>query len=152
MKINQYVAEHHHFLLHTVAKNTACQLCARPLLGIIHQGTQCQKCGLITHRRCSSLGLPQCMSPSPASAHSLSRHHIFGVSLFDLVATNQTSTALFVPLFLVKTLRHIEITAQATGDDLYDVYRLSSDTVELEPIRQQINESGIELVNLGKIK
>jgi len=33
-----YKADHHHFLLHTISKLTDCDMCSRPLLGIIHQG------------------------------------------------------------------------------------------------------------------
>lgn len=32
-----YKADHHHFLLHTISKLTDCDMCGRPLLGIIHQ-------------------------------------------------------------------------------------------------------------------
>jgi hypothetical protein len=149
---NPFKAEHHHFLLHTVSKPTKCQMCERPLLGIIHQGMQCQKCGIITHRKCACTGLPHCQAS--ASIANRSRHHIFGVSLIDLVVSgNQSATStenLQVPWLLVKLLRHIESRALATNEDLYDVYRLSSDTARLDQVRQLINESGVELVNLDQ--
>lgn len=121
-------------------------MCDRPLLGIIHQGMQCQKCGLLVHRKCSSLGLPKC---STHSSRIFKPHHIFGVSLYEL-ANSMSGGESHVPKFLIKLCTHIEQRAYTNNDDLYDAYRLSSDTNTLEPIVTSINENGIELINLDQ--
>jgi hypothetical protein len=72
------------------------------------------------------------------------------VSLLDLANDEQQQNDLPVPLFLVKTLRHIEDKAAAGGEDLYDAYRLSADTARLETARTLINETGIALIDLGQ--
>ena len=76
----------------------------------------------------------------------IKRHHLFGVSLFDLVSEEGEQAT--VPLLLVKALRNIEERAARTRDDLYDVYRLSADTSQIDAIKQRLNENGVELTNL----
>ena len=87
---NPFKADRHHFLLHTVSKLTDCEMCARPLLGIVHQGLLCQACGLIVHRQCSCIGLPECKPKNPQLLKSI-KHQLFGVSLFDLCANEPSS-------------------------------------------------------------
>jgi hypothetical protein len=72
------------------------------------------------------------------------------MSLIDLVGSTSGTDSLQVSLFLVKALRHIESKALASNEDLYDVYRLSSDTARLDHVRQMINESGVELISLDQ--
>ena len=47
LKANPYKASRHHFLLHTVSQQQSCAVCARLLLGIVHQGLICQNCGIM---------------------------------------------------------------------------------------------------------
>lgn len=138
---NQYKAENHFFLVHSVSKLTDCQMCERPLLGILHQGLMCQKCGLITHRQCSSTGLPKCEENK--SELKPKRHFIFGVSLFDLAGDNTDQ----MPLILEKCFKNIEERALINNEDLYDVYRLTADSTKIDLIKQQIDENGIDLTN-----
>ena len=143
---NQYKADHHYFLLHTFSKSTNCDMCTRPLLGIIHQGLLCQKCGIIVHRQCSCNGLPYCSSSTKVIVAN--KHHLFGVSLFDLITTQQQqSNESNVPFLLIKAFKTIEERAYTNQEDLYDVYRLSADTSKIDQIKQQLNENGIELTD-----
>lgn len=79
---NQYKPDNHHFLVHTISKLTDCDMCRRPLLGIVHQCLGCQRCGLMVHRQCSSIGLPKCRPPDLHRHHEnrFKTHYIFGVS------------------------------------------------------------------------
>ena len=139
LKRNPYRASKHYFLLHTMSVQTSCHLCLRPFLGIVHQALVCQECGLMVHRQCSSIGLPNCQLN--ISRQIPNKHYLFGVSLFDL-NTDEISSA---PMLLVKAFTHIEETAARTSEDLYDAYRLSADTAKIDQIKQQLNENGIEL-------
>jgi hypothetical protein len=147
---NSYKVEHHHFLLHTFSQLADCSMCKRNLLGIVHQGLLCQKCGLITHRDCSRRGLPHC---NPKTQVPI-KHHIFGVSLFDLISNESTPSDLNrakVPLILVKAFEIIEERSRLTHEDLYDVYRLSADSAIIDQLKQQLNENGLELTKLEQL-
>ena len=154
LRVNAYKADHHHFLLHTVSKLTDCDMCGRPLLGILHQCMRCQECGLAVHRCCASTGLPACKAKHMQMVMS-TRHHLFGVSLFDLYSSQMNSSSnnssssdgggggggdealsasSQVPLLLVKAFRTIEERAYVSFEDLYDVYRLSSDTSKIDEV------------------
>jgi hypothetical protein len=151
LAVNQFKSENHHFLVHTLSKPTDCDMCRRPLLGIVHQCLACQRCSLLVHRQCACLGLPKCKSTTTAVGDKPApRHYIFGVSLFDLVPDFSEDKPDAVPLLLVKAFANIEERALLTHDDLYDVYRLSADTSKIDEIKQQINENGVELVQFGK--
>lgn len=139
LKRNPYRASKHHFLLHTTSVQTNCHTCLRPFLGIVHQALVCQECGIMVHRQCSAIGLPNCQVNMSRQVPNL--NYLFGVSLFDL-NTDEISAA---PMLLVKAFTHIEETAAKTGEDLYDAYRLSADTAKIDQIKQQLNENGIEL-------
>ena len=128
---NPYKADHHHFLLHSISKLTDCDACGRPLLGIVHQCMQCQQCGLAVHRSCACTGLPLC-KPKNMQMVMASRHHLFGVSLFDLCSSESG-----VPLLLVKAFCAIEKRAYVNFEDLYDVYRLSSDTNKIDEVSKE---------------
>jgi hypothetical protein len=141
-----YKANRHYFLVHTLSSQMSCHTCLRPLLGIIHQCYQCQQCGLMVHRQCSSTGLPDCKTKT----NLISKHYLFGVSLFDLLNTSTQQQQQFVPDLLVKAFKYIEEKSLITGEDLYDAYRLSSDTTKIEPIKQQLNENGIDLIRFER--
>ena len=142
---NPYKADRHYFLLHTLASLVDCHMCKRPLLGIVHQALLCQHCGLLVHRQCSCTGLPDC-SPKNNPKFVPTKHFIVGVSLFDFTQDNE----LVVPPILVKSFSHIENRAYVNGDDLYDVYRLSSDTTKIMEIKAQLNENGVELTQFDR--
>lgn len=149
---NQYKPENHHFLVHTLSKLTDCDMCHRPLLGIVHQCLMCQHCTLTCHRQCAFLGLPKC-TPTNWQPDKVRLHYIFGVSLLDLVPNFDEKSANAndnVPQLLVKAFASIESRALLSNEDLYDVYRLSADTSKIDEIKQQINEKGVELVQLDK--
>jgi hypothetical protein len=140
---NQYKPDKHHFLMHSLSKLTDCHLCNRPLLGIVRQALFCQKCGLLVHRQCSAIGLPNCEEVARLARPTAPiKHYIFGVSLFDCDKHSDNDG---VPLLLVKAFKAIENRASLSGEDLYDVYRLSSDTNKIDKVKQQLNENGIEL-------
>jgi len=140
-----YKVDHHHFLLHTISKLTDCDVCSRPLLGILHQCMRCQNCGLAVHRSCAFTGLPVC-KPKNMQMIMLNKHHLFGVSLFDLYSSQITEenakssrespleSKSQVPLLLVKAFKIIEERALSSFEDLYDVYRLSSDTNKIDEV------------------
>lgn len=141
LKSTPYKASRHYFLVHTLSTQSNCNTCNRPFFGIIHQCLLCQQCGLMVHRQCSSIGLPDCKQRNIQA-----KHYLFGVSLFDLSNTVHS----FVPDLLVKAFKCIEEKALTTGEDLYDAYRLSADSTKIEPIKQQINENGIELTRFER--
>ena len=72
--------------------------------------------------------------------------HLFGVSLFDLYSSqiieendkNSREIPLEsksqVPLLLVKAFKIIEERSLSSFEDLYDVYRLSSDTNKIDEV------------------
>jgi hypothetical protein len=64
---------------------------------------------------------------------------LFGANLFDFGAD--------VPLLLTKSCEYLERRAIESNLDLYDIYRLSSDTAKQNQFKQQLNETGIELTN-----
>lgn len=138
-----FKASRHFFLIHTLSTQDCCNKCQRPFLGIIHQALLCQQCGLMIHRQCSSLGLLDCKQKKIQS----NKHYLFGVSLFDLCNSSDSNQ---VPLILTKSFKYIEDRALITNEDLYDAYRLSSDTTKIEPIKQQLNENGIELTRFER--
>ncbi|RNA43297.1 phosphatidylinositol 3-kinase regulatory subunit alpha [Brachionus plicatilis] len=139
---NQFKADNHHFLLKTLSKLTDCSICRRPLLGIIHQGLQCQKCGLLCHRQCSQIGLPQCkLDPKTFKPR---KNVIFGANLIELMSQEASDQA---PLFLARLFKNIEERALQNSEDLYDVYRLSADSAKIDKIKEFINENGLELIN-----
>lgn len=79
--------------------------------------------------------------------------------MFDLSGQNSASSTnkqsgsgggeITPPLILTKCFREIEDRALATNEDLYDVYRLSADTSKIDEIKQTLNETGCELVQLS---
>ena len=77
---NPYKLDNHHFLVHTNSRLTDCDVCHRPLLGIVHQCLACQRCGILVHRQCAALGLPKCQQISIDQQRLLKSHYIFGVS------------------------------------------------------------------------
>lgn len=133
-----FKAKDHHFLIATLTSSKDCGVCSRPLLGIIHQGLQCQICGLIVHRQCSYLGL--CACKQQIQRAKFIQYYVFGVSLFDLM--NEYVEA---PALLQKAFNDIETRGVEFSEDLYDVYRLSADTKKVERLKQQLNENGVEL-------
>ena len=138
LRSNQYKPDRHYFLIATLSSTTECKICHHKLLGIIFQGLVCQQCGIVVHRQCSCLGLPDCVSPVQRA--KIVQYHLFGVSLFDLMSENAEA-----PLILIKSFTEIETRSLETNEDLFDIYRLSSDTVKIERFKQQLNENGVEL-------
>ena len=63
--------------------------------------------------------------------------------------TDNESNQIQTPLILTKCFREIEERALATGEDLYDVYRLSADTSKIEEIKQTLIETGCELIQMS---
>ena len=102
---------------------------------------RCQECGLVVHRSCASTGLPVCKAKNMQIV-MLNRHHLFGVSLFDLYSSSQMKelddvsleVTSQLPLLLVKAFSTIEERAYINFEDLYDVYRLSSDTTKIDEV------------------
>ncbi|CAF0924191.1 unnamed protein product [Brachionus calyciflorus] len=139
---NQFKSDNHYFILHTISKLTDCSMCKRPLLGILHQCLQCQKCGLISHKQCAHLGLPECKENF--DLFKPKKKIIFGANLIDLMSENTERDA---PDILIKLFKNIEDRALQNNEDLYDVYRLSADSIKVEKIKDFINENGLELTN-----
>ena len=54
-------------------------------------------------------------------------------------STVETSTKSQVPLLLIKAFKTIEERAYASFEDLYDVYRLSSDTNKIDEVIESLN-------------
>lgn len=140
---NQFTANNHYFLIRTFSKLTDCSMCKRPLLGILHQGLQCQKCGLLCHRQCSRIGLPQC-EQNP-EVFRPKKNLIFGANLIETVYHD---SSIQVPAFLTRLFKNIEERAAQNSEDLYDVYRLSADSGKIDKLKEFINENGLELISL----
>jgi hypothetical protein len=131
-KLN-FKASSHHFLVHTVSKLTDCDVCSRPMLGIVSQGLQCQICGLLVHRKCSITGLPECQHNQNSK---ILEHKVFGSNLIDSAQSN-----------LLENIFHI-IETNTHNEDLYDAYRLSAESNKVHQIKKQINETGVDLIAL----
>lgn len=136
-----FKADRHYFLLKTISKQENCHLCTKQLLGILHQGYLCQHCGLLVHRQCSNLGLPDCIHSQKAKIEF--KQYIFGLSLFDLMDSHEEA-----PELLIKAFKIIESRAKDTNEDLFEVYQLSTDTSTIVKLKEQIDQNGINLVNL----
>lgn len=133
-----YTAVDHHFLVATITNIQECNVCNRPLLGIMQQGLICKECGVAVHRQCSYLGLPACNLKCPNL--NLIQYKVFGVNLSDLM------NEYIAPALLQKAFEDIEKRGLEKKEDLYDVYRLSADTRKIDKFKQQLNEHGVELV------
>ena len=131
-------AANHNFLIATLTKIHECNVCNRPLLGIMQQGLICTQCGLTVHRQCSYLGLCVC---SPKTTRTpLIQYYVFGVSLSDLM------NEYMAPALLQKAFENIEKRALESNEDLYDAYRLSAETYKIDKFKQKLNENGVDLV------
>ena len=131
-------AKDHHFLVATITTIQECNVCSRPLLGIMQQGLICKVCGVTVHRQCSYLGLPACNSKCLKTNHI--QYVVFGVNLSDLM------NEYVEPYLLQKAFEDIEKRGLENKEDLYDAYRLSADTRKIDKLKLQLNENSVELI------
>nr|CAD7401919.1 unnamed protein product [Timema cristinae] len=139
-----YKDSNHRLLEHSFSSLERCDKCNKYLRGLLHQGFLCQDCGLVSHRTCSSTGLPSCLS---SGLDRPTRHHfksVFGLGLCSQFKPAEQPA----PHIVIKCTQELERRAHNIPTmDLYKLYRSTPSADQLADLRQKINDdvSNLEL-------
>ncbi|XP_023930184.1 phosphatidylinositol 3-kinase regulatory subunit gamma-like isoform X4 [Lingula anatina] len=122
-----------------------CHICNKFLHGLMHQGLQCRECGLCCHRTCAKTGLI-CCSPEIMEKRrriSFVANFVFGADLTDQFNPSDQQA----PDVIVHCTQEIERRGKDTGEDLFDVYRISSSTQAIQELKAVLNSEDISGLN-----
>lgn len=138
----------HMFVDYSFSSLQRCHMCNKFLHGLMHQGLQCRECGLCCHRQCSVAGVIKC---NPENMEKRRRVSFITNSLFGADLTEQFSPhEQEAPDVIRKCTQEIESRGRDSGDDLFDVYRISSSTQAIQELKSLLNSAeDIQTLNLG---
>lgn len=133
---NQLNTNNHgdNFICTTFYERRICDLCEKPLYGIIHQGLQCSNCGLVMHRQCSKLPSKRCVH----THKQLECHTIIGTDFNDQPIDSRTQ----LPIIITRLCQALESLAQENRNlSLMDAYRFSIESARVAQLRKLINDN-----------
>lgn len=123
----------HKMTEHTFTTVQRCHLCNYLLWGLVRQGYQCGVCGLCCHRTCAVGSLPKCDSnmKDGHESHSFDTlsSNLFGVTLESLTEDDRP------PSIVVFCANELERRGNATGVDLFEVYRKNCSSEEINQLK-----------------
>lgn len=144
---NQLSTNNHgdNFICTTFYERRTCDLCEKPLYGIIHQGLQCSRCGLVMHRQCSKLPSKRCVHTNK----QLECHTIIGTDFNDQPIDSRTQ----LPIIITRLCQALESRAQENrNQSLMDAYRFSIESARVAQLRKLINDNDIEKMDFKRME
>ncbi|UJR33699.1 hypothetical protein I4U23_021128 [Adineta vaga] len=144
---SQHTTNNHgdNFICTTFYERHTCDLCEKSLYGIIHQGLQCSRCGLIMHRQCSKLPSKRCVHTN----RQLECHIIIGTDFNDQPIDSKTQ----LPIIITRLCQSLEnIVKENPKLSLIDAYRFSIESTRIAQLRRLINDNDIEKMDFGKME
>jgi hypothetical protein len=122
------------FICTTFYERRLCDLCEKSLYGIIHQGLQCSRCGLVMHRQCSKLPSKRCVHTNK----QLECHIIIGTDFNDQPIDSKTQ----LPIIITRLCQTLEnIVEENRTLSLMDAYRFSIESARIAQLRKLINDN-----------
>ncbi|CAF0886723.1 unnamed protein product [Adineta steineri] len=133
------------FICTTFYERRICDLCEKYLYGIIHQGLQCSRCGLVMHRQCSKLPSKRCIHTNK----QLECHTIIGTDFNDQPIDSKTQ----LPIIITRLCQSLENIVQDNPIlSLIDAYRFSIESARIAQLRKLINDNDIEKMDFKKME
>ncbi|CAF2336313.1 unnamed protein product [Rotaria sp. Silwood2] len=133
------------FICTTFYERRLCDLCEKFLYGIIHQGLQCSRCGLVMHRQCSKLPSKRCIHTNK----QLECHTIIGTDFNDQPIDSKTQ----LPIIITRLCQSLENMVEDNRTlSLMDAYRFSIESARIVQLRKLINDNDIEKMDFKKME
>ncbi|CAF0801259.1 unnamed protein product [Didymodactylos carnosus] len=133
------------FICTTFYERRQCDLCEKYLYGIIHQGLQCSRCGIVVHRQCSKLPLKKCVHTNK----QLECHMIIGTDFNDQPLDMKTQ----LPIIITRLCTTLEQMATENPSlSLIDAYRFSIESQRIAYLRKLINDNDIEKMDFKRME
>lgn len=133
---NQHSSNNHgdNFICTTFYERRQCDLCEKSLYGIIHQGLQCSRCGIVMHRQCSKLPSKRCIHTNK----QLECHIIIGTDFNDQPIDSKTQ----LPIIITRLCQALENLVEDNRTlSLIDAYRFSIESARTAQLRKLINDN-----------
>lgn len=137
----------HNLMEYSFSSLQRCHLCSQFLYGIVRQGYQCRACGLCCHRKCCFGNLPKC------SMEQMKKHRRFSFesnisAIFGLPLNEQfqLSSSVSAPPLVIWCTTELEKRMKETGANLFEAYRRSSCTEEINQLKEALSTGSIEEV------
>lgn len=129
----------HNLTQHTFSSLERCDKCNKYLRGILHQGFQCEDCGIISHRTCVATGLPSCTRyPMEGRLLFTLFTSFFGQGLCSQFKLNEASA----PQLLINCTRELEERARNNESlELYNLYCATPPADQLQSLVKKIEEN-----------